>query len=111
MSLDGGNCNDATLACYNGTARFRYTAPRSLAAQMSPATGHWSIVQGYRFVTGAVTSDTLSWDCTSSNWAQHWTAGADATEVYCWSDWLAAMSRIPAGMATVSPAQMAGYRA
>jgi hypothetical protein len=109
-SLNGGNCNDPTLACYQGTARYRYTSPPTLAAQLAPGAGHWAIVQGYRFVTGAFSADTLSWDCTSPNWQQHWTAGPDATEVYCWGDWLAALSHIPAGTTTVSPAQMTPYR-
>jgi hypothetical protein len=111
-SLNGGNCNDPTLACYNFTARYRYTSPQTLAMQFAPGAGHWAIVQGYRFVTGKdTTSDTLTWDCTSPNWQQHWTAGPDATELYCWSDWLAALNHIPAGTTTVSPAQMATFRA
>jgi hypothetical protein len=75
----------------------------------SPDPGHWKVIQGYAFVTGSVTSSTASWDCTSSAWQEHWTAGPDASEIYCWNDWLAALSTFH-GVQFVTPEQMRSLR-
>jgi hypothetical protein len=110
LSLNGGACNTTSLPCYSLPTKFRYNSPTFLASKLKPTAGQWSLVQGYRFATGSGSHDSLSWDCTSTDWQKHWTNGADATELYCWNDWVQAMKQIPAGTTTVTPAQMAGHR-
>jgi hypothetical protein len=108
-SLNGGACNDSAAACYKLSTRYHYVDPAILAARLRVNAGHWKVIQGYNLVTGAVTSSSVSWDCTSSNWKEHWSSGADATEVYCWSDWLAALASAH-NVVWVTPAQMASQR-
>jgi hypothetical protein len=92
FTVNGGACHDHSQPCYLLPSRFSYTDPAALASRGLLNPSHWRVVQGYAFVTGAVTSDTVSWDCTSPNWYDHWTSGGDATEVYCWNDWLTALA-------------------
>jgi hypothetical protein len=106
FAANGGACNDSALPCYNIPSRYRYVYPGWVSQQVKPGPAQWVIVQGYRFATGAWKSDTLSWDCTSSNWQDHWTSGRDATELYCWNDWLAALKLIPHGVVTSDPASV-----
>jgi hypothetical protein len=110
-SLDGGACNDPAAACYQFATRFHYLNPAVLAQILASDPGHWKVVQAYDLVTGATTSSTLSWDCTSPDWREHWSSGSDATEVYCWSDWLTAIRSQSSHLAWVTPAQMAAQRA
>ena len=103
-SLNGGACSDSSQPCYSLSTPNRYTPLPNLTSWMHSGSGTWSIVQGYRFVTGTGTSDTTSWDCTSPNWQDHWISGVDPTETYCWVDWLSALSTIPSGTITADPA-------
>jgi hypothetical protein len=108
-SLNGGACNDPASRCYALDTHYRYTNPAVLARILVLDPGHWKVVQGYNFVIGAVNSSTVSWDCTSPNWREHWTSGLDATEVYCWTDWLSALTSAR-NVTWVTPAQMAAQR-
>ena len=108
-SVDGGACNNPSLSCYKLPTRFRYNDPANLAAVLRLDAGRWKVIQGYNFVTGAQRSSSVSWDCTSSDWRNHWTSGFDATEIYCWSDWLAALSSAR-GLDWVTPAAMSAQR-
>jgi hypothetical protein len=109
FALNGGACADSTKSCYSLSTRYHYADPAVLRflGQQDPA--HWKVVQGYAFVTGAVTSDLVSWDCTSPDWHEHWTSGGDATEVYCWNDWVAALASWH-GVQFVNPGQMRSQR-
>jgi plastocyanin len=107
-SFSGGPCNNANLDCYfftsgSGATR-RYASPVTLGAAMSVPNDSWVVVQGYRFVTGSYSSSTYSWDCTDADWQNHWTSNS---ELYCWSDYLAAISQIPAGVVVTDPATVA----
>jgi hypothetical protein len=108
-SLNGGACNIPGTRCYSFDTRFRYTDPAVLASRLVLDPGHWKVVQGYNFVTGKVISNTVSWDCTSPNWRAHWSSGVDATEVYCWTDWLSALAHAHT-VTWVTPNQMASQR-
>jgi hypothetical protein len=106
FATNGGACNDIAASCYNIPSRYRYVNPGWVGNQVQPASGQWDLAQGYRFATGAGKSDTLSWDCTSPNWQDHWTSGVDATELYCWNDWLAALKMIPLTAVVTDPASV-----
>ena len=82
----------------NGNMPGHYTSRETLAQVMNPAPGEWSVVQVYRFVTGARSGAGSSWDCTSANSAEHWTSRA---ELYCWDDFLWALDRIGTGVSVV----------
>jgi hypothetical protein len=106
-SVNGGQCADKTLPC--GSVRVhnnrQYTSPALLASYENSA--GWTIIQWYRFVTGksgSVSSGSPSWDCTSSDWRQHWT---NTPELYCYNDALSVMDNLNPGAAVVNPAQMA----
>jgi TolB protein len=101
-SVDGGPCNDPGRSCYSGGKR--YDSPALLGSRMQPASDQWSVVQAYRFVTGARQGAGSSWDCTSSDWRQHWTS---RVELYCWNDYLAALDMIGPGTVVTDPATVA----
>jgi hypothetical protein len=111
MSVNGGACNDPAAACYQVPTRYHYTDPAIVAQRLASDPGHWKVVQGYNLVTGFTSSSTLSWDCTSPDWREHWTSGGLASEAYCWSDWITAISSPAAHLVWVTPAQMAVHRA
>jgi Tol biopolymer transport system component len=101
-SVDGGPCNDPTQSCYAGGKK--YDSPALLGARMQPAADQWSLVQAYRFVTGARQGAASSWDCTSADWRRHWTS---RVELYCWVDYLAALDMIQPGTVVTDPATVA----
>jgi hypothetical protein len=108
FSFNGGRCNNPQLSCFTLPTRFAYGSPASLLNDMNPGPGQWSIVQLYRFAVGANTSgSTLQWDCTGPNWQDHWTAGPDATELYCWKDFVWALKQINPSVVTIDPAGVA----
>src|SRR5207244_5768837 len=43
------------------------------------------------------------WDCTSPNAQEHWT---NDTERYCWNDYLAVVSALPANVTVTDPASV-----
>jgi IPT/TIG domain len=109
-SVSGGRCDDVTLPCHtmretgcHGCSPY-YTSPTTLEALVNTAGDEWTSLQFYRFLVGAGTDGTLSWDCTSPNWQDHWTSQGEA---YCYNDFLAVMAAIPANVHTVGPATVA----
>jgi hypothetical protein len=102
--LDGGACNDASLACYSYTfahAPYRYRSPVAMSQLLASAQPtQWITLQTYLLVTG---SRAGLWDCTSPDWRQHWTYD---TERYCWDDYLSIVSSIPAGVTVTDPASV-----
>lgn len=105
-SFNGGRCNDAADPCSQMTvANGRtYESPELLASLLAAGPGEWRTVQLYRFVEGAGTHPGNQWDCTSTDWRRHWTSRA---EVYCWSDYLAALDAIPADVVVTDPLTVA----
>ena len=73
---------------------------------MNVAPGNWTAMQTYTFVTGKSTSGSILWDCSEpeSHWQAHWTS---LFEVYCWNDYLYALSKIPSGVVITDPATVA----
>jgi hypothetical protein len=106
-SVNGGRCNDPTLACFTMAVanNRRYTSPKTLIRyENSPG---WTIIQWYRFVTGkagAPTAKTPSWDCTSPNTAAHWT---NQPELYCYNDAQLIINSLAPGAVDTNPAAMA----
>ena len=92
LSVNGGNCNTASLPCYAqaGVDR-RYMSPTYLKNVMSVAADEWAVIQMYRFVDGARTDPGAPnrWDCTDADWSKHWTNKA---ELYCIGDFLGAVA-------------------
>jgi Tol biopolymer transport system component len=101
-SVNGGPCNDPTASCY--ATGLKYDSPAVLGARMRPGADEWSVVQAYRFVTGARQGTGSSWDCTSPDWRRHWTS---RVELYCWGDYLAVLDMIQPGTVVTDPATVA----
>jgi hypothetical protein len=55
-------------------------------------------------VSGVSLNTSTAWDCTSSNWQEHWT---NESETYCINDFDQAISTIPAGAVVTDPATVA----
>lgn len=107
FSVNGGACNLVGAWCYsmaNTGATYRYRTRESLADIMQPGPGQWSVVQMYRFVTGAHTSSTFDWDCTNKDPNLHWVSNA---ELYCYDDFLWALDQIPGDVVVTDPATVA----
>jgi hypothetical protein len=67
--------------------------------------GHWLDFQFYRLVTGSnLTGTGPTWDCTSSNWRQHWTSDG---ELFCYTDFTRIMKALPSS-ATITDPQTVG---
>jgi hypothetical protein len=106
-SVNGGACNVVGQPCYSLAttgAKYHYRTRESLASLMQPGRGEWSVVQMYRFVTGAHSSSTFDWDCTDSNPDLHWVSNS---ELYCYDDFLWALDQIPADVVVTDPATVA----
>jgi IPT/TIG domain len=105
VDIGGGRCHISTLPCsrYHSSSLGLYTSPLTLAGLTNVAPGNWTALQTYTFVTGASTSG-IQWDCTNSNWKAHWTS---LFEVYCWNDYLYALSQIPSNVVITDPATVA----
>jgi hypothetical protein len=106
-SVNGGACNATDLWCSslaNTGARYIYRSRESLAALMQPGPGEWSVVQMYRFVTGAATTPSFRWDCTSPDPNLHWVSNS---ELYCYQDFLWALDQIPGDVVVTDPATVA----
>jgi hypothetical protein len=105
FSFNGGRCNNPQLACSTLPTRYAYGSPWVLAKDLNPGPGQWSIVQLYRFATGAnTTGSTLQWDCSGPDWHNHWT---NSTELYCWKDFQKALKRISPSVVSLDPAGVA----
>lgn len=106
VSVDGGKCNNPAKACYTmqvGGGR-RYDPPTELAALMNPGDNQWNVVQAYRLVAGSQSIGKWQWDCTSSDWRDHW---ANAIELYCMNDYLTVVDSIGPGTVVTDPATVA----
>lgn len=105
-SVNGGACNDPTQPCYT-LGGSRYRSPAALAALVNVAPDHYYNVQFYRFVTGkqgVLHGPGFTWDCTSSDWTQHWTSNG---ELYCYNDFLSVIGAIPPSVVVTDPATVA----
>lgn len=112
VSVNAGQCNDTSLACYNDpnvkNGR-RYMLPSQLDKGVSTAPGSWGAIQFYRFVTGSYGSRSSAlgqpaWDCTGTDPRTHW---SHQPEAYCWNDFLTFLDNLPAGVTDGSPADVA----
>jgi hypothetical protein len=108
VNVGGGRCHIMTLTCskYHASSLSLYASPLTLGALTNVAPGSWTALQTYTFVTGVSTSGPILWDCSEpeSNWQAHWTS---AFEVYCWNDYLYALSQIPSNVVITDPATVA----
>jgi IPT/TIG domain len=106
LDVGGGRCNDATQPCstYNSATLGVYASPIKLASVTNVAAGTWTAMQFYTFVTGNNLSGPLQWDCSNSDWHEHW---ASRFEIYCWNDFVYALSRKPARVVIADPATVA----
>jgi hypothetical protein len=96
-SVNGGKCNDPTLACY--TMRYhsphRYWSPFAMAARIRVVEDTWYALQFYRFVRGAYAGARHAWNCTSDDWRKHFTSHS---ELYCYRDFLLVMDALERAM-------------
>jgi hypothetical protein len=109
-SVNGGRCSNTALPCATMTVKSnrQYTSPAALISYEN-ATG-WTIIQWYRFVTGksgSVGSSQPSWDCTSSDWRDHWT---NVPEMYCYNDALSVIANLAVGATDTTPSDMAAMQ-
>jgi hypothetical protein len=91
LSVLGGRCNNVSLPCYDMPVKNnrRYILPGQISLKLEPFPGQYSIVQFYRLVVESRTADWgVTWDCRSPDPRDHWTT---APEVYCWTDFVAAV--------------------
>lgn len=107
-SITGGACNNATLPCYQfqpAQKSSRYMSPVRLEKLVASETSdQWIDLQFYKLVSGAQTDGKYSWDCTSTDWTQHWVG---EPELYCQNDFDAILNAIPSGIVSADPATVA----
>src|SRR5439155_11791583 len=104
LSVDGGACNDPTLACYTLARSSHYGLPPTLVSAQQAAPGTWQGIQSYTLVTGTGSIGSTAWDCTSPDPAKHWSTKG---EVYCWTDYQTVIGAIPASVTVTDPASVA----
>ncbi len=88
LSLNGGSCNQGGLACSSVFQR-TYVMPGTITNALVQGARVWSSIQFYHLVTGSRQAGNVTWDCTDSNPAYHWTSRG---EFYCESDLKRAIS-------------------
>jgi hypothetical protein len=88
LSLNGGSCSVSGLACSSVFAR-TYVMPGTITNALVQGSRVWSSIQFYHLVNGSRQTGNLTWDCTNSNPAYHWTSRG---EFYCESDLKRAVS-------------------
>jgi hypothetical protein len=98
LSLNGGSCSQSGLACSSVFQR-TYVMPGTITNALVQGTRVWSSIQFYHLVTGSRQTGNLTWDCTNSNPAYHWTSRG---EFYCESDLQRAISNALSQLATGS---------
>jgi hypothetical protein len=112
-SVNGGLCNDPTAFCSTATGTVttpttRYASPEALSTAVEAAPGTWFIPQFYRFVTGTYANRSVAWDCSSTDWRQHYSS---KSELYCYGDFLSVMDAIETatttGVVVADPASVA----
>ena len=104
ISVNGGPCSNPALPCHALSVPFSrgYMQPSALSATARKAYGaYWTAIQWYRLVSGkyGTLGSGYSWDCTSSDPADHWTGKA---ELYCYSDFVATLDGIDVSRLTVT---------
>jgi hypothetical protein len=101
-AVNGGACNNTALSCNTLKTPSRYRSPTRLAAVVAAlGTDRWFILQAYRFVSG---SRAGRWDCTASDWRDHWST---STEEYCWKDYRRILDAINVSTVTTDPKTVA----
>lgn len=106
-NIYGGSCNLPHDPCASQTVSppWQYDDPADLATLLAPSAGEWSTLQFHVFVEGQrLTGPDDHWDCTSSDWRAHWST---RPELYCWTDFVAALDSIPSGVTIADPATVA----
>jgi hypothetical protein len=88
LSLNGGSCNQSGPACSSVFQR-TYVMPGTITNALVQGARVWSSIQFYHLVTGSRQAGNVTWDCTDSNPAYHWTSRG---EFYCESDLKRAIS-------------------
>jgi len=110
--VGGGRCN-TTGACATEGAKSlgRYLSPLTLQALTNVTPGTWTSIQAYTFVTGtSAPGSSIQWNCNDPtgnlavDWKSHWTS---LFEVYCWNDFLYAMTGISPSVVITDPATVA----
>lgn len=106
LSVTGGTCNVSTSACYriDSSSLGRDVLPSAVAPLVKSPVGTYSIVQFYRFVTGARTTGTLRWACLGADPRSHWT---NRLEVYCFNDFQWIMRHRSSSAVVTDPATVA----
>ena len=96
-SVNGGKCNDPTLACYTKqyASPRRYWSPLAMAARIRAVEDTWYVLQFYRFVRRSHAGARHAWDCTSDDWRRHFTSHS---ELYCYRDFLLVMDALKRAM-------------
>jgi hypothetical protein len=82
LSLNGGSCNQSGPACSSVFQR-TYVMPGTITNALVQGARVWTSIQFYHLVTGSRQTGNVTWDCTDSNPAYHWTSRG---EFYCESD-------------------------
>ena len=102
VSINGGHCTapGCDVSVFPDRA---YKTPQRFIELVDVAAGDWSILQGYRFVTGSDPAPFSAWNCEGPP-EEHWT---NEGELYCLDDWLSILDAIPDDVEIVSPTQMA----
>jgi len=105
ISVNGGRCIDTTLACHTISSPRQYVKPSTLAAAINRATnGGWVLIQWYKLVSGSYHDPWISWDCTATDPADHWSKNP---EDYCYNDFLAVLNSISKTLVVTNPAAIA----
>ncbi len=96
-SVNGGKCNDPTLACYTKQYRshHRYWSPLAMAARIRVAENTWYALQFYRFVRRSYAGQRYAWNCTGPDWRKHFTSHS---ELYCYRDFVLVMDALERAM-------------
>jgi hypothetical protein len=105
ISVNGGRCVNPDLACHTISAPRQYVLPATLESDISRATtGKWVLMQWYKLVSGSYHDQWISWDCTSTNPANHW---SNNPEDYCYNDFLNVINSISKTLTVTDPASVA----
>jgi hypothetical protein len=110
--VGGGRCSLKGKPCdtEGASSLGNYLSPLTLKALTNVSPGTWTSLQGYTFVTGTSSTGTAKWNCVDPtgniavDWTSHWTS---AYEVYCWNDFLYAMTGISPSVVVTDPATVA----
>ena len=108
FSINGGQCNNPSLPCYDFPVRSdrRTTALPDILTVLRPAPGNYGILQLYRVVEGksGTMGQANAWDCTSTDWRNRWTGHP---ENFCRNTLLAALRQRSTSAIITTPADVA----